>query len=82
MTDVCYKIFENVVTVLIADIVLQEEFGSAKIVVMTFGAIEGAKRWREDVKCEFKILVDSERRLYNYLGLYGSLQKVCISTLL
>jgi len=52
------------------------EAQSGQVIVVSFGNVEGAKKWLQDTKCEFRMFVDPERRLYNALGLKRSVAKV------
>ncbi|XP_043217155.1 uncharacterized protein LOC122379213 [Amphibalanus amphitrite] len=54
------------------------EFGRLRcsVLVVSFGAREGALRWLADTGCEFPLLLDPERQLYRALGLARSIAKV------
>ena len=57
----------------------QAEFGdSVRFVVVSFGVLQGAKRWQEETKCPYKLYLDPKRALYQYVGLHRSLYKVSI----
>ncbi|ELT96704.1 hypothetical protein CAPTEDRAFT_186353 [Capitella teleta] len=46
------------------------------VVVVSFGVMEGAEKWLQEVNCPFEILLDPERKLYLSIGLGRSLSKV------
>jgi len=47
-----------------------------KVVVISFGARQGALAWLQDTACNLDLFLDQERRLYRALGLHRSLAKV------
>ncbi|KAF6035963.1 sell [Bugula neritina] len=51
------------------------ELRSANVVVISFGVIQGARKWLEETSCPFTLLLDPERKLYKYVGLQRSLYK-------
>jgi len=44
-------------------------------VVVSFGVLDGAKRWREETECPYKLYIDPDRTLYQYVGLSRSIYK-------
>lgn len=46
--------------------------------VVSFGVLDGAKRWREETECPYKLYIDPDRTLYQYVGLSRSIYKVRI----
>ncbi|XP_037078587.1 uncharacterized protein LOC119099623 [Pollicipes pollicipes] len=46
------------------------------VLVVSFGSVEGARRWLADTGCQFPLLVDPQRKLYHALGLARSIAKV------
>lgn len=49
---------------------------NGKVIVVSFGNVEGAQKWLQDTNCEFRMFVDPGRQLYNALGLRRSVAKV------
>jgi hypothetical protein len=47
------------------------------VVVISFGALEGAEAWLKETKCPFPMFLDLKRSLYRVFGLHRSLLKVC-----
>ena len=45
------------------------------VVVVSFGAIQGARNWLEQTECGFPMFLDPERKLYKAFGLHRSLAK-------
>ncbi|KAK3094020.1 hypothetical protein FSP39_023027 [Pinctada imbricata] len=45
------------------------------IMIVSFGVREGALRWLEDTKCQYPMLLDHKRQLYNLFGLKRSVYK-------
>ena len=56
----------------------KQEFENCKttVAVVSFGSKEKASSWKNDTKCEFPMLVDTDRHLYVALGLKRSVSKV------
>jgi len=46
------------------------------VLVVSFGQREGARRWAEETKCPFPVLLDPHRKIYQAFGLYRSVFKV------
>lgn len=55
---------------------LEFETQNAQVVIVSFGTLDGAKKWLQDTNCEFKMFLDPKRQLYNSLGLKRSVSKV------
>lgn len=51
------------------------EDANGRIIVMTFGVREGALKWLEDTKCPYPMLLDTERKVYDLMGLGKSVLK-------
>jgi len=53
-------------------------FNSAgcKVCVVSFGTPQGAAGWLSDTGCTLDMFLDTERRLYNTVGLHRSVSKV------
>jgi len=49
---------------------------NGEVIVVSFGNVEGAKKWLQDTNCEFRMFVDPARLLYNAFGLKRSVAKV------
>lgn len=49
---------------------------NGEVIVVSFGNVEGAKKWLQDTNCEFRMFVDPARQLYRVLGLTRSVAKV------
>lgn len=47
-----------------------------KVVVISFGSKKGAETWLKETSCQLEMYLDSERVVYNHLGLSRSLSKV------
>ena len=45
--------------------------------VVAFGDKEAGKKWKEDKGCEFRVLLDKDKKLYSYVGLDRSVLPVC-----
>lgn len=56
--------------------IVEFEAQNAQVIVVSFGNVDGAKKWIQDTKCEFKMFVDPKRQLYISLGLKRSVAKV------
>ncbi|KAK5622345.1 hypothetical protein CRENBAI_004947 [Crenichthys baileyi] len=52
------------------------EARSVQVMVVSFGNVEGAQLWLEGTGCTFKMLMDSQRKVYRSLGLGSSFSKV------
>ncbi|KAM3871179.1 taxilin beta b [Diretmus argenteus] len=49
---------------------------SMRVVVVSFGCREGALHWLEETGCQYDMLLDPHRQIYNTFGLEVSLKKV------
>lgn len=49
---------------------------SVKVLVVSFGGVEGAKLWLEQTGCSFDMLLDPQRKIYRSFGLGSSYAKV------
>ncbi|KAK2169613.1 hypothetical protein LSH36_8g01089 [Paralvinella palmiformis] len=47
-----------------------------RIIVLTFGVREGALKWLDDTKCPYPMLLDTERKVYDLMGLGKSVLKM------
>lgn len=52
------------------------EARSVRVLVVSFGGVEGAKLWLEQTGCTFRMLLDPERKIYRSFGLGSSYAKV------
>lgn len=48
---------------------------TSQVLVVTFGSLEGAKKWLQDTECPYQLLRDEKRELYTSMGLYRSVAK-------
>uniref|UniRef100_A0A3P9I8B4 Selenoprotein L n=1 Tax=Oryzias latipes TaxID=8090 RepID=A0A3P9I8B4_ORYLA len=49
---------------------------SVRVLVLSFGSVEGAKLWLEQTGCSFQMLLDPQRKVYRSFGLGSSYSKV------
>jgi len=49
---------------------------SCRVIVVSFGSVQGAAGWLQSTGCELEMYLDQERVLYNSLGLQRSVSKV------
>lgn len=49
---------------------------SLKVLVISFGGVEGAKLWLEQTGCTYDMLLDPQRKIYRTFGLGSSYAKV------
>ncbi|CAJ1077988.1 selenoprotein L [Xyrichtys novacula] len=49
---------------------------SVKVLVVSFGGLEGAKLWMEQTGCAYDMLLDPQRKIYRSFGLGSSYAKV------
>ncbi|KAM4713193.1 uncharacterized protein FYW61_020296 [Anableps anableps] len=52
------------------------EARSVRVLVVSFGSVEGAQLWLEQTGCTFEMLMDSQRKVYRSFGLGSSFSKV------
>uniref|UniRef100_A0A3B4H5T4 Uncharacterized protein n=1 Tax=Pundamilia nyererei TaxID=303518 RepID=A0A3B4H5T4_9CICH len=52
------------------------EARSVRVLVVSFGSVEGAQLWLEQTGCTFDILLDPQRKVYRSFGLGSSYAKV------
>uniref|UniRef100_A0A8C3GB44 Selenoprotein L n=1 Tax=Cyclopterus lumpus TaxID=8103 RepID=A0A8C3GB44_CYCLU len=52
------------------------EARSVRVLVVSFGGMEGAQVWREQTGCTFDLLLDPQRKVYRSFGLGSSYAKV------
>lgn len=52
------------------------EARSVRVLVVSFGSVEGAQLWLEQTRCTFEILLDPNRMIYRSFGLGSSYAKV------
>lgn len=52
------------------------EARSARVVVVSFGKVAGARLWLEQTGCTFDLLLDPQRKVYKSFGLGSSYAKV------
>lgn len=52
------------------------EARSVRVLVVSFGGVEGAQVWREQTGCTFDMLLDPQRKVYRSFGLGSSYAKV------
>uniref|UniRef100_A0A3Q3GNH0 Selenoprotein L n=1 Tax=Labrus bergylta TaxID=56723 RepID=A0A3Q3GNH0_9LABR len=49
---------------------------SVKVLVVSFGGVEGAQLWKEQTGCTYDMLLDPQRKVYRSFGLGSSYAKV------
>uniref|UniRef100_A0A668AAG4 Selenoprotein L n=2 Tax=Myripristis murdjan TaxID=586833 RepID=A0A668AAG4_9TELE len=49
---------------------------SLRVLVVSFGGVEGARLWLEQTGCTFTMLLDPQRKIYRQFGLGSSYAKV------
>jgi len=47
------------------------------VAIIAFGIEEGARRWKKDTGCPFRVYLDKSRYLYQYFGMRRSLRQTC-----
>lgn len=47
-----------------------------RVLVVSFGSVEGAQLWLEQTGCTFNIVLDQQRKIYRSFGLGSSYAKV------
>ncbi|PWA27366.1 hypothetical protein CCH79_00000590 [Gambusia affinis] len=52
------------------------EAQSVRVMVVSFGSVEGAQLWLEQTGCTFEMLLDSQKKVYQSFGLGSSFSKV------
>lgn len=52
------------------------EARSVRVLVVSFGGVEGAHVWQEQTGCTFDMLLDPQRKVYRTFGLGSSYSKV------
>lgn len=48
----------------------------AQVVVVSFGSRDAAAQWRQETSCQYPILIDHKRQLYNFFGMKISFSQV------
>uniref|UniRef100_A0A665V1Y1 Selenoprotein L n=2 Tax=Echeneis naucrates TaxID=173247 RepID=A0A665V1Y1_ECHNA len=52
------------------------EARSLRVLVVSFGSLEGARLWLQQTGCTFDLLLDQQRKIYRTFGLGSSYAKV------
>ncbi|KAL4649146.1 hypothetical protein GN956_G7075 [Arapaima gigas] len=49
---------------------------SVRILIVSYGSLEGARYWLQDTGCKYDMVLDSERKVYRTFGMGSSYTKV------